>query len=465
MGQKSVDIDLTQGTYYFSAIKNERNTGNYRFSISFTPANESFSETGTGTNNTLQTANSISLSNLYRGQIALNDDKDFYKFSISSSGRITLELNSYMKYIRYDVYNSSGSSIWSGDTYWEWNETSGVGQKFVDIDLTQGTYYFSAIKNEGNTGTYEFSLKCGRHVWTNEKVLTSPSCTTTGSKSYTCSFCGQTKTEPIPALGHSWNAWTDIISATCTTSGTQTRTCSRDASHKETRTVAALGHNYKTEVTKPTATALGYTTNICSRCSDSYYDAYTAPTGKLALKHSARTANAIKVQWNNVKTATGYQVQISTKDGKKWSTSATLKAGVTNYTFKSLAAGNNYKFRVRFYIKAADGKNYFSPWSSALTSPTLPTGTTLTKLTPAKKAFTAQWKKNAAVTGYQVQYSLNPNFSGAKTITVKSPKTLKAVASRLYSGKYYYVRIRTYKTISKVNYFSTWSKAYKVKTK
>ena len=141
-----------------------------------------------------------------------------------------------------------------------------------------------------------------------------------------------------------------------------------------------------------------------------------------------------------------------------------LKAGVTSYTFKKLAAGNNYKFRVRFYIKAADGKNYFSPWSTTLNSPTLPSGTTLTKLTGAKKAFTAQWKKGAC-TGYQVQYSVKSNFSGAKTVTIKNAKTLKTTVKKLNAKKVYYVRIRTYKTISKVNYFSAWSKTVKVKTK
>ena len=167
--------------------------------------------------------------------------------------------------------------------------------------------------------------------------------------------------------------------------------------------------------------------------------------------------------WNKLSGISGYQIQVTNATGKAW---ATAKVSAANaYTFKGLAAGSAYKFRVRFYIKAADGKNYFSPWSKTLSSPTLPAGTVFTKLTPAKRAFVAQWKKNAAVNGYQVQYSLKANFAGAKTITVKNPKLLKATTAKLYAGKYYFVRIRTYKTIAKANYFSAWSKAYKVKTK
>ncbi|MBR0414345.1 MAG: leucine-rich repeat protein [Clostridia bacterium] len=227
------------------------------------------------------------------------------------------------------------------------------------------------------------------------------------------------------------------------------------------------GHSYTTKtaiITKPTATTIGYTVYTCEYCGENIVGTYTSPTGKLTLKCKARTKQAQTVIWNNVGTASGYQVQISTKDGKKWSTYATLKAGVTSYTFKNLAAGNNYKFRVRFFIKTTEG-NKFSPWSATLNSPTLPAGTSISKIAGAKKAFTAQWKKQANATGYQIEYSTKANFSGSKKVTLKSVKTLKTTVKKLSAKKVYYVRIRTYKTIGKTNYFSTWSSAVKVKTK
>ena len=320
-------------------------------------------------------------------------------------------------------------------------------------------------------------------------ITTQPTCTEAGVKTFTCA-CGDAYTEPVAALGHNYGEWAQTKAPTCTEAGEETRTCTRDVSHTETREVAALGHKfaasepycqngcgtvnpgyvpphvhaYNAVVTAPKATALGYTLHTCSGCGKSYRDAYTAPTGKQAIKCKARTATAQTVYWNNVKTATGYQVQISNAAGNKWATIATLKADVANYTFKKLAAGTNYRFRVRFYIKGGDGKNHFSPWSKTLSSPTLPAGTTITKLTPAKRAFVAQWKKQE-VSGYQVQYSLKANFEGAKTITIKNANLLKTTVSKLNAGKYYFVRIRTYKTIAKVNNFSAWSKTYKVKTK
>ena len=304
------------------------------------------------------------------------------------------------------------------------------------------------------------------HTHSYTAVVTPPTCTEQGFTTHTCT-CGDSYVDTYTqATGHSWSGWQVEIAANCTENGVEIRQCSNDNSHTERRNIAAFGHDYVPEVIQPKATSLGYTRYSCSRCDDTYIKDFKAPTGKLGgFKCKARTSVAQTVTWNKVNSATGYQVQISTKDGKKWSTYANLGSAVNSYTFKKLSAGNNYKFRVRFYIKAPDGKNYFSPWSATLNSPTLPTCTTLTKLSPSSKAFTAQWKVNKTVTGYQIQYSTNSKFTGAKTVTVKSNKTLKTTVKKLSAKKVYYVRIRTYKTISKVNYFSTWSKAVKVKTK
>ena len=46
----------------------------------------------------------------------------------------------------------------------------------------------------------------GPHTWDNGTITTAPTCTKAGKKTYTCTVCHATKTEPIDATGHSWKS-------------------------------------------------------------------------------------------------------------------------------------------------------------------------------------------------------------------------------------------------------------------
>ena len=48
---------------------------------------------------------------------------------------------------------------------------------------------------------------------------------------------------------------------------------------------------------------------------------------------------------------------------------------------------------------------------------------------------------------------------------IKNAKTLTTTIKKLAANKTYYVRIRTYTTVKKKNYYSAWSKIKAVKTK
>ena len=104
----------------------------------------------------------------------------------------------------------------------------------------------------------------------------------------------------------------------------------------------------------------------------------------------------------------------------------------------------------------------------------VPKGTSVKKLTAAKRAFTVKWKKpsKAALkqtTGYQVRYSLKKSMKSAKTKTVKATtsagKKCQLKVSKLKAKKRYYVQVRTYKKVAGKTYYSSWSKAKAVKTK
>ena len=80
------------------------------------------------------------------------------------------------------------------------------------------------------------------HSFNAGSITKQPTCTAAGVRTYTCTACGDTKTEPVAALGHAWGGWTTVKEPTCTETGLQQRICGNDSSHKETRTLDKKGH-------------------------------------------------------------------------------------------------------------------------------------------------------------------------------------------------------------------------------
>ncbi len=130
-----------------------------------------------------------------------------------------------------------------------------------------------ASDDAGNAWGFKVtSVKAGsetcQHVWDNGKVTKEPTETETGVKTFTCTRCGETKTETIPKLTHEHSYKAVVTAPTCTEKGYTTHTCACGDSYVDTYT-AALGHDWDSgTVTKePTATETGIRTYTCTRCS------------------------------------------------------------------------------------------------------------------------------------------------------------------------------------------------------
>ena len=107
------------------------------------------------------------------------------------------------------------------------------------------------------------------HSWDNGKVTKQPTETETGVKAFTCTRCGETKTEVIPALSHEHSYKAVVTAPTCTAKGYTTHTCACGDSYVDTY-VDALGHAWDNgKVTKePTETETGVKTFTCTRCGE-----------------------------------------------------------------------------------------------------------------------------------------------------------------------------------------------------
>ena len=130
------------------------------------------------------------------------------------------------------------------------------------------------------------------HSWDNGKVTKAATCTTTGTKTYTCTRCKKTRTETIAATGH--KAVKDAaVAATCETAGkTEGSHCSVCGTVlKAQTTVAALGHSWDGgKVTKAaTCTTAGTKTYTCTRCKKTRTETIAA-TGHKAVKDEAVAA-------------------------------------------------------------------------------------------------------------------------------------------------------------------------------
>lgn len=104
------------------------------------------------------------------------------------------------------------------------------------------------------------------HSWDKGTLVTNATCTGEGVMEYRCIRCDYHRLDADPADGHIPGA-----PATCT----EPQLCTRCGAVLE----KALGHDYKSEVTAPTCTEMGYTTNTCSRCGDTNKSNYTEPAG------------------------------------------------------------------------------------------------------------------------------------------------------------------------------------------
>lgn len=100
-----------------------------------------------------------------------------------------------------------------------------------------------------------------------------------------------------------------------------------------------------------------------------------------------------------------------------------------------------------------------------------PANTKIKTLTSGKKSFTVKWTKLSKkmktnrISGYEIQYSTSSKFNNAKIKKVKGYSATSKKLTKLKSKKKYYMRIRSYMTVNKKNYYSPWSKTKTIKTK
>lgn len=110
----------------------------------------------------------------------------------------------------------------------------------------------------------------GAHTWGNGTVTTEPTENEPGVRTFTCTICGQTRTETIPATGVHDYQFTKNVAPTCTADGYDLYTCSGCGATEKRNSKPALGHKWDsgTVTTEPTETTPGVRTYTCTVCGE-----------------------------------------------------------------------------------------------------------------------------------------------------------------------------------------------------
>ena len=152
---------------------------------------------------------------------------------------ISISVSAFDENVSPVTFSSSNGSITVAceHTYGEWEKSSETQHKRVC----------------GKCGNEEFA----DHTWDEGEVTTEPTCKDTGVKTYTCTVCGETKTETVPVTDeHTWGEWEKVD----------------ETNHKHTCSVCGkeetAAHTWdEGEVTTdPTHTEFGVRSYTCTAC-------------------------------------------------------------------------------------------------------------------------------------------------------------------------------------------------------
>lgn len=132
---------------------------------------------------------------------------------------------------------------------------------------------------------------------------------------------------------------------------------------------------------------------------------------KPELKAASYSYNKIKLSWDKVGGADGYQIYRATKKNGKFSRIATVGAEKSEYINTKLSCGKTYYYKVRAFHKNGSKKIY-SKYSAVTSTKVIPSKTAVKDVwggAISAHEVTLEWKGVAGATDYQVQYRYTLN--------------------------------------------------------
>ncbi len=428
---------LTSGTYYFATQRSSNRDGTYSFKISFTSAGESFKDVQGGSDNSLPTANNITLGSQYKGQIALNDEKDFYKFTLSTSGTLNVASTANIEWIYYKIFDENGSEIWSKSLYW--NSSSEQIVLDESVYLTSGTYYFAAQKNSNRYGNYSFTLSftSAGESFKETQGGSDNSITAARSISLNTTYKGQLAINDDKDFYKFTLSSADTleISATAGMKYVNYKIFDANGSQVWSKTPywdSSTQINTLSESVELSAGTYYFETELYS----SYYGNYSFKLGSSivepgavsGLKIGGRAADALRLNWSKASNASGYIIE-QYKSGS-WTRIARIGSGSTlTYRVEGLSASTTYQFRMKSFALSGSTALYSGyTYVNGKTNPSAVTGLKIGGT--AKDALRLNWTKNSGASGYIIEQYKNGAWVRIARIANNSTETYRVEGLR-----------------------------------
>lgn len=414
-----------------------------------------------------------------------DNDAAKLKGSIVLTGKDGISL----KDMSFQLKNIGDSSVVWNNTIYNVNEVMGTYKSKSDVfefkNLPYGVYelkqtdatslyykddnvYTINIVN-GSPVNITIQVSNHNHAWDGGVVTKDSTCTENGVLTYTCTICGETRTEviektghtyytknptcvekgyrtcltcnetmEIPITGHKWDAGVLHGTESCDGNPYRLHTCEYCGKEKRVAIPRELGHSYESSLTKATPDADGGIIKVCKKCGYVQTDKNIAKIDRIELAYSEATY-----------------------------TGTTVKPAVTVYDSNGKKIPSSY-YTVNYYNNINVGTatvkvDFKGNYSGTLTEDymILPRGTSILSLNAIHGGFTVRWAmQNKQTTGYELQYATREDFKDVGILQTTKYTTLTKTVSSLKPGTKYYVRIRTYKGSS----YSAWSDTKTVTT-
>ena len=202
-----------------------------------------------------------------------------------------------------------------------------------------------------------------------------------------------------------------------------------------------------------------YYTDYTSNVEDIVLDVVAAPETPTIVSVSPTSNNYVRVYWNGVLNASGYEVYRATSASGPF----TLLGSVTEISRScgNLTSGKKYYFKVRAYTEF-EGKKLYSGFSKVMSGVTPFKAPANVKAVATSNTYArVSWDAVSGASGYEVYRSSYE--SGTYTLLGSVTETSRSCGN-LTSGKMWYFKVRAYVVIDGTKYFGDFSSPISIVT-